>query len=115
MSIISSNLQAGIYKVLGNPLMIILIGLVEGAAYLFSFKYLIKKMNLGTPGCEEEVIGLQKTVKHNAKKKTSQEQLSTNNNIPRSGQTDSKFVTSQNSVNQRIDIQKDPNGPLKLS
>lgn len=115
MSTISSNLQAGIYKVLGNPLMIIPIGLVEGAAYFFGFKYLIKKMNLGTPGREEEVIGLQKTVKHNAKKKTSQQQLLTNNNVPGSGQADSKFVTSQNSVNQRIDIQKDPNGPLKLA
>lgn len=120
MSTISSNLQAGVYKVLGNPIMIIPIGLVQGAAYFFSFKYLIKKMNLGTPGREEEVIALaksfEKTVKNNAKKKANQEQQTANINIVGSGQAGSEnILTSQNSVNQRIDIQKDPNGPLKLA
>ncbi|WP_233485663.1 PTS transporter subunit EIIC [Spiroplasma sp. ChiS] len=71
-------------------------------------------------GREEEVIALaksfEKTVKNNAKKKANQEQQIANINIVGSGQAGSEnILTSQNSVNQQIDIQKDPNGPLKLA
>ncbi|WHQ36608.1 PTS transporter subunit EIIC [Spiroplasma sp. SV19] len=118
MATISANLQSGVYKVLGNPLMILPIGLIQGAAYFFSFKYVIKKMNLSTPGREDEAAmiakSLGKSVEKHAKKKSLQEQQTANATVATSaGNINVPLQT--NSSNQRIDIQKDPEGPLKLA
>ena len=118
MATISSSLQSGVYKVLGNPLMILPIGVLEGAAYFFSFKYIIKKMNLSTPGREDEAAmiakSLGKSIEKHAKKKVLKEQQTANVTVATTaGNVSVPFQT--NGVNKRIDIQKDPEGPLKLA
>ncbi|AGM25056.1 PTS transporter subunit EIIC [Spiroplasma chrysopicola] len=113
MSTISGTLQNPVYKVLGNPLMILPIGIAEGAVYFFSFKWLIKKLNLATPGREEQaaVIAkkLGKTVEKHANKKKKEE------NIQLATSAGPVMASASTTIATRFDLKKDPEGAAKMA
>ncbi|AHF61530.1 hypothetical protein P344_06920 [Spiroplasma mirum ATCC 29335] len=122
MSTISGVLQNSAYKVIGNPLMILPIGIIQGAAYFFSFKYLIKKLNLVTPGREDEAAEiakkLGKVVKTHAEKKLAKQKAKIATATVSSTATPVSAGTAPVNASgeiTRIDLAKDPQGATKMA
>ncbi|WP_381414788.1 PTS transporter subunit EIIC [Spiroplasma endosymbiont of Anurida maritima] len=118
MSLISAAQNGSAYKFFANPLMLLPVGVVQFAIYFFLFKIVIMKLNLPTPGREEEaaeiakklgktLVGSKKSVKKEDKK------LATMGAAV--GSTETTTSAPAGITGGRVNLDKHPEDALPLS